>query len=130
MVRKHISAPKRRFERGIRLWVDDSSSSSQGTIPYQHEPFTPNTISAKSFLYGKQTDVEVHDALGLTTLFGHQDGWLDFWDNLHEITYKKVILEFYTNLSVEENNGNLSIISTVKGVDLFLMKMILLDGLG
>ena len=77
-MRKHVSAPKRRFERGKCPRVDDSSSPSQGTVPYQCEPFTPNTISAKSFLYGKQTDVEVRDVLGLTTLFSHQDGWLDF----------------------------------------------------
>ena len=50
-------------------------------------------------------------------MFNHQDGWLEFWDSLHEVAYKKVIREFYTRLSIEEKDGKLSIISTVKGVD-------------
>ena len=68
MVRKHVTAPKRRFEYGKCPRVDDSSSPSQGIVPYKRAPFTPNVITAKEFLYGKQTVGEVRDVLGLTTL--------------------------------------------------------------
>ena len=50
-------------------------------------------------------------------MFSHQDGWLEFWDNLHEVAYRNVIREFYTWLDVKEHDRKLSIISTVKGVD-------------
>ena len=119
MVRKRIVVPTTRQERGKRPRVAESSTPSQGTTPstYKRKTHRTNNITSKEILYGKQTVREVCDTLGLTELFSHQDGWLEFWDNLHEYAYRKSILEFYTHLDVEENDGKLSIISTVKGVD-------------
>ena len=50
-------------------------------------------------------------------MFIHQDGWWEVWDNLLEYAYGRIVIEFYTNLYVEEIDGKLSIISTVKGID-------------
>ena len=82
-----MANPRQRPDYGKRPRVDDPS---QGT-PYKRGFFTPNNITSKEYLFGKQTVEEVRNILKVTTLFNHQDGWLEFWDNLHEIAYKKVM---------------------------------------
>ena len=78
MVRKHVIAPKRRLKvvnaPGLMILPHHLN------VPF---PINVNLLHQTLFLlnhfwHGKQTDVEVRDVLGLTTLFSHQDGWLDF----------------------------------------------------